>query len=54
VTCLQASCDVVLPRGPRDISPSHGVTNPNLDLCNPTKILSEIPVEYLYDHPVTK
>ena len=24
-------CDVVLPSGPRDTSPSHGVTNPSLD-----------------------
>ena len=26
-------CDVVLPSGPRDTSPSHGVTNPSLDPC---------------------
>ena len=24
-------CDVVLPSGPRDTSPSYGVTNPSLD-----------------------
>ena len=33
--------------------PILGVTNPNLDLCQPNKLPSEIPVEHLYNHPVT-
>src|SRR6187399_2848155 len=32
-----AHYDDVLPSGPRDTSPSYGVTNPSLDSCQPTR-----------------
>ena len=42
-----------LPRGPRDTYLKLGVTNPNLDLCQPNKTPSKMPVEHLYNHPFT-
>ena len=41
-----------LPSGPRDTSPTIGVTNPNLEI--PTQqVPSETPIEHLCNHPVT-
>ena len=44
--------DDVLPSGPRDTSPTIGVTNPILDLCQFKQTPSETPVEHIYNHPV--
>src|SRR3954462_8409201 len=35
--------DDVLPSGPRDTSPSHGVTNPSLDSCQPNRHFQRSP-----------
>ena len=47
-----AHYDDALPSGPRDTSPSHGVTNPSLDSCQPNRHFRR-PVVHLYSHPVT-
>ena len=47
-----AHYDDVLPSGPRDTSPLHGVTNPSLDSCQPNRYFRRY-VVYLYRHPVT-
>ena len=41
VTCLEATKDVVLPRGPRDMFATHGMTIRCLDPCNPTSIFRD-------------
>src|SRR4051812_47922282 len=41
ITC--AHYDDVLPSGPRDTSPSHRVTNPSLDSCQPNKHFQRYP-----------
>ena len=53
VTLVESLLWCVLPRGPRDTSPIHGLTNPK-SWSMPTKQTpSDIPVDHLYDHPVT-
>ena len=39
VTMLARLIVMSITRGPRDTSPKHGVTNPNIDLCQPNKHL---------------
>ena len=48
-----AHYDDVLPSGPRDTSPSYGVTKTQSRFVPTQQTLSEIPVAHLYSHPVT-